>query len=177
MYGNQLNGLVKTGIRLSYSKNPLGVRSGTSQVRRENNGLYSTGPWSAPPPTSGSESKFMVPTSPPFNPDRPTESAMHQQRRDSTATTTELSPNASHFSFIPHQGQLQPLPPPRYFSPPVGNTYLPSNNIPKAVATFGRGTSLFLPFQAPDINVTPMPREHLIHTLTPSPSIESARAG
>ncbi|TDL29641.1 hypothetical protein BD410DRAFT_33637 [Rickenella mellea] len=37
LYGHQLNGLVKGGIRLSYSKNPLGVRTPTNAVN--GNGL------------------------------------------------------------------------------------------------------------------------------------------
>lgn len=42
MYGHTLNGLVKGGIRLAYSKNPLGIRGPNS----------SSGPASPPPPIS-----------------------------------------------------------------------------------------------------------------------------
>jgi len=122
LYGNTLNGLIKGGgIRLSYSKNPLGVRTPTSagssgptlqQQQLYNNalqqGLASPFPPDAFQPRSDMDSRASI-------------------RRDMSNTT---SPNPSYsYAMSP--------PPPRFFSPPPASSSF-SNTMGDSTSAFPR---------------------------------------
>ncbi|KAK4055144.1 hypothetical protein OIV83_000424 [Microbotryomycetes sp. JL201] len=108
MYGNTLGGLVKGGIRLSYSKNPLGVRSTASGQ----NGLASP----ASQPGFGPSS--------PMPPRRPTDQAYLNQQDFRSARSPAL-PHPSHADFAssPHVPSSMPhAPPPMNLPPDNGPT-------------------------------------------------------
>lgn len=101
LYGNTLNGLIKGGIRLSYSKNPLGVRTPTSaggngptlqQQQQQNNALQ-----------QGLAS--------PFPPDAFSSRHSEDGRRRDIATSL---PGYNNYMVSP--------PPPRFFSPPPASS-------------------------------------------------------
>lgn len=103
LYGNTLNGLIKGGgIRLSYSKNPLGVRTPTSagssgpslQQQQQQNNALQQGLASPFPPDA-------------FQPRQSDDARPNIRREMSNAT----SPNPSY-------NYAMSSPPPRFFSPP-----------------------------------------------------------
>lgn len=129
LYGNTLGGIVKNGgIRLSYSKNPLGVRTPTSggtgaPLVQQQQGNVHSGVASPFPPES-----FQVRH--PFDVD-----ASIGIRRDSS-NTASLS-GAYGYSRSP--------PPPRFFSPPPSSTNFgmaPAPSVSNANA-FPRGSQAF----------------------------------
>ena len=189
LYGNTLGGLIKGGgIRLSYSKNPLGVRTPTSasgngpslqQQQMQNSGQ----PASVPFAPDGYSSRSSV------------DIGAQVLRRESTVTAPPLP---SSYSFMCS-------PPPRFFSPTVsscvfGNasstpmlnntsSFPRTNNVqhgfiahPHHNATM----STFSPFgisnpphpTIPDQTSSDAHEHHFSHsTLSPSPNhIEAARA-
>lgn len=123
LYGNTLGGIVKNGgIRLSYSKNPLGVRTPTSAGTSASSLQQQQGVTSPFPPESYQARH-------PFDVD--TSIAM---RRDSS-TTASLS-GAYGYSRSP--------PPPRFFSPPPSASFgMASTASTSNAATFPRGSQAF----------------------------------
>lgn len=127
LYGHTLNGLVKNGgIRLSYSKNPLGVRTPTgagtgSSSLQQNGQLGSASPFAAD--TFPQRQGFEV------------DSGVTTIRRESANVA---SPNPSTF------GYSRSPPPPRFFSPPPtsGNFGITSTSTPLNTA-FPRGSQPF----------------------------------
>ncbi|KIM63719.1 hypothetical protein SCLCIDRAFT_116764 [Scleroderma citrinum Foug A] len=129
LYGNTLGGLVKNGgIRLSYSKNPLGVRTPTSagagsSLQQQQNAQL------------GKASMM------------PAEAFQHHQAFDSDSNIAAIrrepsnitSPQPSAF------GYSRSPPPPRFFSPPPasGNFGTVSSAAPLNATTFPRGSHSF----------------------------------
>ncbi|KZT42966.1 hypothetical protein SISSUDRAFT_798797 [Sistotremastrum suecicum HHB10207 ss-3] len=186
LYGNQLNGLVKSGIRLSYSKNPLGVRPSNGS-----NAGQPTHPAPQHPsvlwgPSSGMDAQNApsqlsnIPESAPPRQQPPvldfSRDPMHRlNRRDSAITdfTSSTPVSATSFSLSNDLSASS-----RYFSPTQQspfNTLPPQSSNKNSNASFPRGSSTFSPFSNLDIN----PREHPLNhpTLTPSPGLEPTRAG
>lgn len=174
--GNTLSGLVKGGgIRLSYSKNPLGVRTPTSgkdasmQQQQQSHALGQA---------------FADPYMPRFN-----DLEVGRGRRDTTGMTSPTS--SYHYTTSP--------PPPRFISPPptgsfsaslAGPTAFPRAN-PQAYGLTNTGggggsSTTFSPFGIPpshsmipdqpnaDANNDPLSQSL---SSTPSPNIEASRAG
>lgn len=95
LYGDTLNGMVKGGgIRLSYSKNPLGVRTPTNGQQQHQ-------------PLAGPGSIFPIDA---FQRGFAENEATYRQQRDSM-----VSPTSSGF---PQYGMGMSSPPPRFVSPP-----------------------------------------------------------
>ena len=176
MYGNTLGGLIKGGgIRLSYSKNPLGVRTPTSagsngpslqQQQLQNNGTQPTsGP--SPFPSDPYQSRSSVDVGPP------------SVRREIAATSPPPQPSYNY---------MMSSPPPRFFSPTPSNS---SSTFPRANHVHGYGSvnnsmSSFSPFgvSTPQHSTIPDqtssdPHEHLFAqgVLSSANNIEAARAG
>jgi hypothetical protein len=139
LYGNNLKGLVKGGIRLSYSKNPLGVRTpiGTSnsntlqQLSQNNNNNTPNGTY---PSTSAME----------FHP----KSAEEQQsrtvnivRRETSVASPSLPPHAMPSSFGTN---FLASPPPRFTSSSPSATFGPSS---------GATSTTFMPRSSGSMNM------------------------
>jgi hypothetical protein len=125
LYGNTLNGLIKGGgIRLSYSKNPLGVRTPTSA---------GSGP--------SLQQQQMSPGQPTFSPDA-------FQTRSSFENETSRPPGLRS----PPQNFMMASPPPRFFSPtPSSGAFAALSSMPRSnhAAPFGlppMTASNFFPF-------------------------------
>ncbi|KAL4081529.1 hypothetical protein V8B97DRAFT_1863377 [Scleroderma yunnanense] len=129
LYGNTLGGLVKNGgIRLSYSKNPLGVRTPTSagagsSLQQQQNAQL--GKASMIPAEAFQQRQV-------FDLDSSTAAI----RRETSST---VSPQPSVF------GYPRSPPPPRFFSPPPasGNFGTVSSTAPLNATTFPRGSHSF----------------------------------
>ena len=179
LYGNTLNGLIKGGIRLSYSKNPLGVRTPTSaggcgptlqQQQQQNNAMQ-----------QGLAS--------PFPPDAFGSRHSEDSRRRDIAT----SPHPGYNSYT-----MSP-PPPRFFSPPpvssafnntlgdstpaftrVNNGYF-SPPIQSSFSPFGISTPPHTHANIPESTGPELEDPHYSNThrvlSPPANSIEVARAG
>ncbi|KAG5639677.1 hypothetical protein H0H81_005860 [Sphagnurus paluster] len=196
LYGNPLKGLVKGGIRLSYSKNPLGVRTPTSagnntsslqqqQMQSNNTNGVPNGP--SYPPTVTQDFK-------PRNEE--------QLRTAPTILRRDMAPSQpSGQSFGPELLASSP-PPPRFFSsspsafvssnPPIGssNSFIPRYGF-GMVSNPGQAPT-FSPFSS-----TPPPHPHStipdhqtnseghlssshsqhFHNFAPASNLEAARAG
>ncbi|KAF9238775.1 hypothetical protein BU15DRAFT_62296 [Melanogaster broomeanus] len=202
LYGNTLGGLVKNGgIRLSYSKNPLGVRTPTSA---------GTGS-SLQQQQSNAQSGVSSPFPEGFQPRQgfDGESGGTGIRRDSSTPT---SPPPSAFG-----GYARSPPPPRFFSPPppsgsfgIAPSTSPTNGttLPRSSHTFGislggtGGGTNFSPFGLPissppahsgslpplhstipdhpssDVPLSHGHSQHFPHrALSPTSTLEAARAG
>ncbi|KAF9226716.1 hypothetical protein BS17DRAFT_500031 [Gyrodon lividus] len=132
LYGNTLGGLVKNGgIRLSYSKNPLGVRTPTSagtgsslQQQQQSNAQ------------SGVTSPFSTEAFQPRQGFDGDSSTIGMRRDNSTAT----SPPPSAFG-----GYARSPPPPRFFSPPPpsGSFGITPSTSPTNGTTLPRGSHTF----------------------------------
>ncbi|KAF8204686.1 hypothetical protein BJ912DRAFT_5336 [Pholiota molesta] len=133
MSGNTLNGAVKNGIRLSYSKNPLGVRtpnapnsagghnsngSSSSQVQQaltSSNQYQQHGQGQGPPPSSASSDTFQNRMSDDFGGHPHHRLPTSILRRDSTLSPT--SPTYSNGSGNgSNQNSFFSSPPPRFYS-------------------------------------------------------------
>jgi hypothetical protein len=131
LYGNTLDGLVKGGgIRLSYSKNPLGVRTPTS--------AGSNGPClqQQQQTQTTSAAPSLLPDA--FQYRSTVEIGPQFMRRDSNAVT---SPQSTSFNYLGS-------PPPRFFSPTpsssaFGNPSAPSLSTVPPTASFPRTTNGF----------------------------------
>ena len=166
--GHQVHGLVKGGIRLSYSKNQLGVRTPPNatnlpQVQSRQNALQSFG-------TSSSYSSI----SEAFN------------SRQSVPGVLQVDTNAIRNSRREHDiisptYSFATSPPPRFFSPDAGYGYAPSQSIHSANisrSTSQSFTSTFSPFES---STPPSSTPHLetpdplsVKSLSsPSPSLDS----
>ena len=127
LYGNTLSGIVKNGgIRLSYSKNPLGVRTPTSagtsaSSLQQQQGAHSGVVSPFPPESYQTRHPFDVDTS-------------MGVRRDSSATT----------SLTGAYGYSRSPPPPRFFSPPPSANFgiAPTASTSNATS-FPRGSQAF----------------------------------
>lgn len=109
LYGNTLNGLIKSGgIRLSYSKNPLGVRTPTSaasngptlQQQQQHNNALQQGLASPFPPDA-------------FQPRQPSDIDSRSSLRRDMSNATSPHPSYSYATSPP---------PPRFFSPPPASS-------------------------------------------------------
>ena len=183
LYGNTLGGLIKGGgIRLSYSKNPLGVRTPTSAG---SNGVtahhqLTNSSASSPFPLEGFASRASV------------DIGSSVLRRDSTVTSPP--PSSSNYTFMTS-------PPPRFFSPTVSSSaFATSNNppssFPRTTTNLQHGfiahhnpnnasVSTFSPFGIPTTNVhaaitdqtsSDTHDHHFSHNANTN-NIEAARAG
>lgn len=167
LYGNQVNGLVKGGIRLSYSKNPLGVRTPTNVAN--GNGFQQQ---------QGSVQSFSSSSSfsniqDAFSTRQPTSGVLHvdvNAVRNFRRDHNELTSPSYHFAASP--------PPPRFFSPP------PSSGFGFNAQTSLQGfSSSFSPFgSSTPPNMTPQLETHdPIASGGPlssnTPSVDVARAG
>ncbi|KAH9927294.1 uncharacterized protein B0H18DRAFT_1084803 [Fomitopsis serialis] len=171
LYGNTLSGLVKGGgIRLSYSKNPLGVRTPTSAGGTNGSSMQQ-------------QQSFAASFSEAFAAHRQAESEGARPRRD---TSTMTSPTASyHYTTSP--------PPPRFVSPPPSGPFSaltsPNGTFPRANSQgFGMApgsTNMFSPFgispthsTIPDQSNADGNPDSLSHNITPTtPNLEPSRAG
>jgi hypothetical protein len=123
LYGNTLNGLIKGGgIRLSYSKNPLGVRTPTSaggsgptlQQQQQHNNALQQGLASPFPPDA-------------FQPRQQSDFESRSALRRDMSNATSPLPSSYNYPTSP--------PPPRFFSPPPSSSSFSS--------TVGGDTSAF----------------------------------
>jgi hypothetical protein len=146
MYGHTLNGLVKGGIRLSFSKNPLGVRTPSlsspsgapppatfsAALAGISEGRFSSGPRQMTSPTSGYDMGSRL---------------MRQDSTELLSPTGMLSPTGPSMGFPgspPSRFFSPPLPPHNQgaFSPVIAPVNaLPSYNRAPQSQTFGSGQS------------------------------------
>lgn len=145
LYGNTLKGLVKGGIRLSYSKNPLGVRTPTSassnsslQQQLMNNNTNTANGNASYPSTSALE----------FHP-RLTEDQQSRTvnilRRETSVTSPTLAPMA------PFGNNFLASPPPRFFSssPSATTSFGPSSGSTQLTGT----SNAFMPRSSGAMNM------------------------
>lgn len=170
LYGANLDGLVRNGgIRLSYSKNPLGVRTPNSG---------GNGPSLQQQQHQHSREVLDGNRDPVFPGDTYTRHAdsadtIRAIRRDTSGMTSPTS--SYHYTTSP--------PPPRFFSPPLpsgtfGGSLATSTSFPRANPQgfgFPSGTSPFSPFGIPHTSIPDQPsadasNDHLAH-LTPATAI------
>ncbi|CDO73839.1 hypothetical protein BN946_scf185015.g168, partial [Trametes cinnabarina] len=177
LYGDTLNGLVRNGgIRLSYSKNPLGVRTPNSG----GNG-----------PSLQQQQQHMREPLQEANRDfgeffpRNTDSVdtIRAVRRDMSGMTSPTS--SYHYTTSP--------PPPRFFSPPppsgsfttpfANSTAFPRAN-PQGYGLGSGSSSTFSPFGIPTSTIPDQPsadatsNDHIAHSITPpAANVEASRAG
>jgi len=155
LYGNQVNGLVKSGIRLSYSKNPLGVRPPTAQLTTtiRNNSTWLGDAASFISPVSANPRSFEQTI-----PLRQSTGLRHlelsEQRsfRSSAVSPTYGASNYHYFGSEPQSDLVAAQP-----TNGVASTFSPFNNL--------------------DLSAMSLNRDTRIPPLTPSPGIEVARAG
>ena len=174
LYGNTLNGLVRNGgIRLSYSKNPLGVRTpnsgGSGPTLQQQQHL-------ARELDMGQDGGFIGDAYPRHADSTDT----IRGRRDTSGMTSPTS--SYHYTSSP--------PPPRFFSPPppsgtFGGAFATSTSFPRAnpqAFGFASGTPTFSPFGIPH-SIPDQPsaesNDHITHPLSPptTANIEASRAG
>ncbi|KAH9854933.1 hypothetical protein C2E23DRAFT_725170 [Lenzites betulinus] len=177
LYGDSLNGLVRNGgIRLSYSKNPLGVRTPNSGGNGPS--LQQQQQQLAREPLQEANRDFgdLFP--------RHTDSAdtIRAIRRDASGLT---SPTFSHhYTASP--------PPPRFFSPPpsaaaYNGAFATSTSFPRANPQgygLGPSSNTFSPFGIPHSSIPEQPsadasnNDHIAHPFTPAAAnVEASRAG
>ncbi|KAI0326721.1 hypothetical protein GY45DRAFT_1258428 [Cubamyces sp. BRFM 1775] len=180
LYGDSLNGLVRNGgIRLSYSKNPLGVRTPNTggagpslQQQQQQQHIR------MPLQEINSDFGEIFP--------RHTDSAetIRAVRRDTSGMTSPTS--SYHYTTSP--------PPPRFFSPPPGSgsfngAFTTSTSFPRAnpqgYGMSSGSSSTFSPFGIPPTSIPDQPsadvsnNDHLAHPLTTpaAANVEASRAG
>ncbi|KAG5648780.1 hypothetical protein DXG03_000129 [Asterophora parasitica] len=202
LYGNTLKGLVKGGIRLSYSKNPLGVRTPTSagngpslqqQQQMQGNNNINTGP----NPSYTSNVAEFQPKS-----DDQLRSAPVMLRRD----MAPASPPPPHQSF-PADLLASSPPPPRFFSSSPsafgassGSTHMTGSNAYMPRFPYGipstshaQPSSTFSPFglestpplhstipdhqMNSDGHLSSSHSQHFHNNFAPASNLEAARAG
>ncbi|KAI0737678.1 hypothetical protein C8Q80DRAFT_1125167 [Daedaleopsis nitida] len=170
LYGDSLNGLVRNGgIRLSYSKNPLGVRTPNSggngpslqQQQQQHNS------------NRDSQDGYRDSIFPGDTYTRHTDSAdtIRAIRRE---TSGMMSPTSSY-----HYTTSTSPPPPRFFSPPppsgtFGGSLATSTSFPRVNPQgfgFSSGNTTFSPFGIPHSSIPDQPsadasNDHLAHPLT-----------
>ncbi|KAF8076726.1 hypothetical protein FPV67DRAFT_1407729, partial [Lyophyllum atratum] len=207
LYGHTLKGLVKGGIRLSYSKNPLGVRTPTSagsggpslqqqQQQMQNNNINAV-----------ANNSYVSPVAPEFQPrnEEQSRTAPMILRRDIGPTSL---PPLSHQSFASELLASSP-PPPRFFSSsPSGfgvtsagstsltgtsNAFMPRYGFGMPSSNNAQPSSTFSPF---GLSNTPPPHstipdhqmhsdghlssshsQHFHNNFAPANNLEAARAG
>ncbi|OSD04438.1 hypothetical protein PYCCODRAFT_1443739 [Trametes coccinea BRFM310] len=181
LYGDSLNGLVRNGgIRLSYSKNPLGVRTPNSggngpslQQQQQQQQQHVREPLQEVNRDFGE----LFP--------RYTDSVdtIRAVRRDTAGMTSPTS--SYHYTTSP--------PPPRFFSPPppsgsFNTAFATSSAFPRANPQgYGLGSgssSAFSPFGIPTSTIPDQPsadansNDHIAHSITPpAANVEASRAG
>jgi len=163
LYGHTLNGLVKGGIRLSFSKNPLGVRAGSVSAGSGNSSTLSGQETAARFVRHGSIAEFRGPS--------------RQSSGDMLSPTTSSfgsSPPSRFFSPPPPSGQTGTV------SPPIGS----GRNLPPGYFRSSQAfaDNAFYPFAVPvdKSNGALGPSfydetEAAPHALTPSPGLEGSR--
>lgn len=175
LYGDSLNGLVRNGgIRLSYSKNPLGVRtpnsggSGPSLQQQQQQQL-------AREPLQEANRDFGELFA------RHTDSAdtIRAVRRDTSGITSPTS--SYHYTTSP--------PPPRFFSPPpisggYNGAFATSTSFPRVNPQGYSSGSTFSPFGASHTSIPDQPsadassNDHIAHPLTPAAAnVEASLVG
>ncbi|KAI0650843.1 hypothetical protein C8Q79DRAFT_998597 [Trametes meyenii] len=168
LYGDTLDGLIRNGgIRLSYSKNPLGVRTPNSGGSGPSLQQQQQQPIREPLQESNRDFGEFFP--------RHVDSAdtIRAVRRDTSGLTSPTS--SYHYTTSP--------PPPRFFSPPPSSgayngTFTTSTSFPRANPQgYGLGSgnsSAFSPFGIPHSSIPDQPsadvssNDHLSHPLTPA---------
>ncbi|KAI8982775.1 hypothetical protein BD414DRAFT_418922 [Trametes punicea] len=176
LYGDTLNGLVRNGgIRLSYSKNPLGVR--TPNSGGNGSSLQQQQQQHVREPLQEANRDFGEPIP------RHTDSVdtIRAVRRE---TSGLISPTSSY--------HYTTSPPPRFFSPPPSsgsfNAFSTSTSFPRANPqgyALGSGSSgSFSPFGIPPSTIPDQPsadatsNDHIAHSITPpAANVEASRAG
>ena len=160
-YGNTLNGFVKGGIRLSYSKNPLGVRTPTNTAN--GSGLhqpFGSGDFSSLQEAFARHSHTTNPSNI-LSIDTSLRAAI--SRRDTVAGGGEVTSPSQYFA-------SSPPPPPRFFSPPPSTSSgfgpAPGSGTGMGVGMgrSGQGgfTGSFSPFGSstpPETSVPPIPQQ------------------
>lgn len=186
LYGNSLNGLIKGGgIRLSYSKNPLGVRTPTSA---------GTGPSLQQQQLQGNGPQTSVSSSFPLDAFQPRSSVDMDSNRQPVMRSPPPSASFNYMSSQPPPRFFSPTPPSSAFSTSsilasTSSSAFPRSNLP---AQHGYGssvsTSTFSPFglsttppnssMALEQSITDPTDHHFSHQRDLSTSnIEAARAG
>ncbi|TFK93632.1 hypothetical protein K466DRAFT_92857 [Polyporus arcularius HHB13444] len=170
LYGANLDGLVRNGgIRLSYSKNPLGVRTpnsggnGPSLQQQQHQHSREVSDGNRDPGFPGDT----------YTRHADSADTIRAIRRDTSGMTSPTS--SYHYTTSP--------PPPRFFSPPLpsgtfGGPLATSTSFPRANPQgfgFPSGTSPFSPFGIPHTSIPDQPsadasNDHLAH-LTPATAI------
>ncbi|KAI5119598.1 hypothetical protein M0805_005768 [Coniferiporia weirii] len=173
LYGHNLNGLVKGGIRLSYSKNPLGVRTPTNVANGSGlqQGLQTFGPGSF---SSLQEAFSRQSNAGILSIDM---SSIRGPRRDANEVTSP----SHYFASSP--------PPPRFFSPPpstgfgfTGQTSAPglarsnSQSYTSTFSPFGSSTPPDMTTQAAATSESADPFQSN-NNLSTAQSLEATRAG
>ncbi|TBU43291.1 hypothetical protein BD309DRAFT_116585 [Dichomitus squalens] len=178
LYGDTLNGLVRNGgIRLSYSKNPLGVRTpnsgGNGPSLQQQQQQYQSREMQ-----DGSRDAF---SGDPYPRHSESTDTIRGVRRDTSSMTSPAS--SYRYTTSP--------PPPRFFSPPLpsgtfSGSLATSTSFPRANPQgfgFSSGNTTFSPFGIPHSSIPDQPvadasNDHLAHPLTPAAAnIEASRAG
>lgn len=171
LYGHPLGGLVKGGgIRLSYSKNPLGVRTPTTGGHQHHQQHAGAGQSSTQVPSAFAE---------PFQPRQPQPTYIDPDlnrtiRRDTSGMTSPTY----HYSVSPPPRFFSPSPSSQQYNPQATNAAYPRGN-PQ-----GYTSSTFSPF-AMSPSPHPIPdqssadsNEHFPHSMsTQTNNLEAARAG
>jgi len=138
LYGSTLGGLVKGGgIRISYSKNPLGVRTPTNPASG-----------SAPQPAIG-----MIASGVTFQPEALQLEANQKSGRDTSGITSPTS--SMHYGF-----NVASPPPPRFVSPPPGPASFNQQSIFPRQGGFGLGPSPAASLSSPSFSpfgISPSP--------------------
>ncbi|KAM5542335.1 hypothetical protein V8D89_003794 [Ganoderma adspersum] len=177
LYGDTLGGLVRNGgIRLSYSKNPLGVRTPNSggngpSLQQQQQQHHSR------EMLDGSRDVFPGDTYP---------------RHDSTDTIRGVRRDSGMTSPTSSYRYTTSPPPPRFFSSPplpsasFGGPLATSTSFPRVNPQgfgFSSGSTTFSPFGIPHSSIPDQPvadasNDHLAHPLSPAAAnIEASRAG
>lgn len=170
LYGHTLNGLVKGGIRLSYSKNPLGVRTPTNVANGTGiqQGLHTFNP-----------SSFSS-----------LQEALTRQQSGGLSIDIGAIRNRREVNEVtsPSQYFASSPPPPRFFSPPPSSNYGFSGltNAPGLTRSNNLSfASTFSPFgsSTPEMGISQMGLSDSTDTVNPSnsslsstPGLEAARA-
>ena len=150
LYGHQLNGLVRGGIRLSYSKNPLGVRSSTNSLNGNNNSGQNQPAPSNPLTSQGvSQTSIARLGSQDMFGSRDSVGDFRGPRRDDM--TSPIAP-------FP---QFAASPPPRFISPPTSNGF---------GAPLGPGMNPFSRPNQPNYVIQPASSNFSPFSLSPSPT-------
>lgn len=195
MYGNQLNGFVKGGIRLSFSKNPLGVRPSASTA---NSGRRDGGrDWNGPSHQQQHQQHQQQQSSVNYSSihdafqSRPTQSHQHQglSLDIGSGRPIRYEPNDMGSPNPAYNYSISP-PPSRFFSPPPSSSQSSFGAMGPSSSAFPRVTTQgslnhpstgFGPVQhSPPYSAEGDERMRFRdppHGFVPSPGLETTRVG